>query len=66
VSASIHGTSDGSRMEMNSKEIFVTCPGCSGYFNISYLFFTPKFESVKLHCPRCGQEFDKKDSLKTW
>ena len=50
----------------SSKETWVTCPVCAKYFNISHLFFNPKFENVKLHCPWCGHEFEKQESSKTW
>ena len=50
----------------NSKEIWVTCPDCAKFFNISRLFFDPRFDKVKLHCPWCGHEFEKQESLKTW
>ncbi len=59
--------SSGSTVQQaGSKELWVTCPSCSKHFNVSHLFYTPKFAHVKLHCPWCGHEFDKAESLKTW
>jgi len=52
--------------EQMSKEIWVTCPKCAKHYNISHLFYTPKFKDVMLHCPWCAHKFAKEESPKTW
>ena len=48
------------------KDIWVTCPGCNQLFYIDRSFYSPQFDHVKLHCPFCHLEFDKKESPRTW
>ncbi|MEW5913571.1 MAG: hypothetical protein AB1814_13505 [Thermodesulfobacteriota bacterium] len=48
------------------KDVWVTCPGCQQLFYIDRSFYNPQFDKLKLHCPFCHLEFDKKDSPKTW
>jgi len=48
------------------KDIWVTCPHCSELYYIEKMFYEPQFDHLKLFCPFCHKEFDKKESLKTW
>lgn len=48
------------------KDVWVTCPGCQKLYYIERSFYDPQFDHIKLHCPFCHLEFDKKDSPKTW
>jgi hypothetical protein len=48
------------------KEVWVMCPGCDELFYYHRLFYEPKYNSIKLHCPFCHKEFAKEEAAKTW
>ena len=48
------------------RDIWVTCPHCSGLFYIERVYYEPKFDHIKLFCPHCRQEFAKEESPRVW
>ena len=45
--------------------IWASCPSCKGLFMVDRLFWTDRFNELKLCCPYCNKQFDKKESPKT-
>ena len=48
------------------RDVFVTCPECKKIYYIERLFYDPSYDHVKLHCPFCHNEFDKRKSPQVW
>jgi len=48
------------------KEVWIRCPQCNQIFYIHRLFYEPKYNQLKLHCPFCHTEFEKEKASRIW
>jgi len=49
-----------------SKDVWLACPSCQKTFYVDRMFWESPYDKLRLHCPYCGNDFNKEESPNAW